>query len=192
MKKVKRTKKAKSEFSCRLREIRKDQGESAADLARETGVPASKIHYIELKRGEGAPSTHIKLAQALGVSLDEYFGFPTLEPISIKGPEIIKSDPEVTVEQLPPIPRSELSVKRIRVAPHKTVDLTRYLDPRKPAFFYMDQAQGKIWVNQEEHPLIVGNSLGLTLPTKIKVENITPCRLFFSCFRLKVMMDWNA
>ena len=143
MKKAKRTKKAASEFPCRLREIRKDQGESVADLARDTGIPASKIHYIELKRGEGAPSTHIKLAQALGVSLDEYFGFPTLEPISTKEPEIIKSDPEVTVEQLPPIPRSELNVKRIRVAPHKAVDLTRYLDPRKPAFFYMDQAPAK-------------------------------------------------
>ena len=88
-----------------------------ADLARDTGVPPSKIHYIELKRGEGQPSTHIKPARALEVSLDEYFGFPTLEPISAKEPEIIKSEPEVTVEQLPPIPRSELSVKRIRVAP---------------------------------------------------------------------------
>ena len=100
MKKAKRTKKSVPEFPCRLREIRKDQGESVVDLARETGVPASKIHYIELKRGEGAPSTHIKLAQALGVSLDEYFGFPTLEPISIKSPEIIKSDPEVPLELL--------------------------------------------------------------------------------------------
>ncbi len=135
MKKAKRTKKTESEFPCRLREIRKDQGESVVDLARETGVPANKIHYIELKRGEGAPSTHIKLAQALGVSLDEYFSFPTLEPVSGKGPEVIKSDPEVTVEVLPPIPRSGLNVKRIRIAPHKTVDLTRYLDPRKPAFF---------------------------------------------------------
>lgn len=177
MKKAKRTKKASSEFPCRLREIRKAQGKSVVGLAHETGVPTDKIHYIELKRGEGAPSTHIKLARVLEVSLDEYFGFPTLKPVSGKGPEIIKSDPEVTVEQLPPIPRSELNVKRIRVAPHKAVDLTRYLDPRKPAFLYMDQAQGKIWINREEHPLIVGNSLGLTLPAKVKIENITPVPL---------------
>ena len=29
----------------------------------------------------------------------------------------------------------------------------------------------------EEHPLIVGNSLGLMLPAKVKVENITPVPL---------------
>lgn len=177
MKKTRRTGKVLAGFTCRLREIRKAQGKSVVGLAHETGIPADKIHYIELKRGEGAPSTHIRLARALDVSLDEYFGFPSLEPVSGKGPEVIKSDPAVTVEQLPPLARSELNVKRVLLAPNKTVDLTRYLDPRKPAFFYLDQAQGKIWINREEHPLIVGSSLGLSVPAKVKIENITPVPL---------------
>ncbi len=165
------------EFPCQLREFRKAQGKSTADLAREAGVRQDQILYIELKRGEGAPSTHIKLARALEVSLDEYFGFPTLEPVSVKGPEVIKSDPAVTIEELPPLRRSELRVKRIHVAPNKTFDLTRYLNPRKPAFFYVNQAQGKLWINREEHPLLVGNSLGLSFPAKVKIENITPVSL---------------
>lgn len=177
MRKTKRTKKASPEFPCRLREIRKAQGKSVVGLAHETGLPPDKIHYIELKRGEGAPSTHIKLARALEVSLDEYFGFPTLEPVSGKGPEVIKSDPAITVEELPPLSRSELNVKRIHLAPNKTFDLTRYLDPRKPAFFYLTQAQGKIWINREEHSLLVGSSLGLSIPAKVKIENITPVPL---------------
>ena len=59
----------------------------------------------------------------------------------------------------------------------KTNDLTRYLDPRKPAFLYMDQAQGKIWINREEYSLLVGSSLGFSFPAKVKLENITPVPL---------------
>lgn len=52
MKKSKRMRKASPGFSCRLREIRKNQEISTADLA---SVRQDQIIYIELRRGEGAP-----------------------------------------------------------------------------------------------------------------------------------------
>jgi predicted transcriptional regulator len=54
----------------RLKEIRVSQGLSVPKLVELTGVPRRTIQEIE-KRGECTVSTALKLAAALGVSLDE-------------------------------------------------------------------------------------------------------------------------
>lgn len=179
MKKTKRTKSESAAFPCRLREIRKVRGYSVVSLAHEAGVAQDKILYIETKRGEGQPLTHIKLAKALGVSMDEYFGFPTLEPVSANEPELVASDPGVTVEQLAPMPGSAVTVKRIQVAAQKQSNLTRYLDPKRPIFFYLAQGEAKIWLFQKEHLLRPGDHLGLSLPGKVRLENLTTLPLVF-------------
>ncbi|MCM8776167.1 MAG: hypothetical protein NC930_07470 [Candidatus Omnitrophica bacterium] len=85
-----------------------------------------------MTRGKGTPSTRIKLAKVLGVSLDEYLGFATLEPDASGEPELIKSDVSITVEQLALVPGSELDVKRVQIIPHQECILTRYLDREAP------------------------------------------------------------
>lgn len=57
----------------RLREIRTEKGVSAAQLSRDSGVSIRTIEDLE-RRGDGRFSTIVKLARALGVSLDELAG----------------------------------------------------------------------------------------------------------------------
>lgn len=54
----------------KLREIRKGKNMSVPELSRRSGVAIRGIEDLE-KRGDGRVSTLIKLADALGVSLDE-------------------------------------------------------------------------------------------------------------------------
>jgi predicted transcriptional regulator len=54
----------------RLREIRKEKGLSVMALVEISGVPRRTIQDIE-KRGDCMVSTAIKLANALGVSLND-------------------------------------------------------------------------------------------------------------------------
>lgn len=54
----------------RLREIRKEKKLSVPELFRLSGVPIRTIEDLE-RRGDGRVSTLIKLADALGVTLDE-------------------------------------------------------------------------------------------------------------------------
>jgi transcriptional regulator with XRE-family HTH domain len=86
-------------------------------LTHETGVDKYQIIHIEQGRGEGRVSTHLKLAQALGVSLDEYFGFGMFQPIPKERNRFVQSRSSATVETLAPLPGSPLSIKRIHLAP---------------------------------------------------------------------------
>lgn len=54
----------------RLKEIRSSKNLSVPQLVELSGVPRRTIQDIE-KRGDGRVSTMIKLADALGVTLDE-------------------------------------------------------------------------------------------------------------------------
>ena len=53
-----------------LRKIRLNQGLSVPELSRRSGVPIRTIEDLE-RRGDGRASTLIRLADALGVTLDE-------------------------------------------------------------------------------------------------------------------------
>lgn len=57
----------------RLRQIRKERGYSVPELSRISGVPVRTIENTE-RRGNCNLDTFIKLARALGVSLDELAG----------------------------------------------------------------------------------------------------------------------
>jgi len=162
--------KGRSDFPCRLREIRKTQGKSIVALARASGISQDKIIHIEIGKGEGKPSTHLKLAKALGISLDEYFGFTTLEP-KTQEPEVLTSDSTVTIEQLAPLPDSEISIKRVVLSKQRELHLTRYLNPKKAVFFYVVQGEAKLWIHQKEGFLKSGENLSLSLPGKVCLEN---------------------
>lgn len=54
----------------KLRQIRKDKSLSVPALSELSGVPVRTIEDLE-RRGDGRVSTLIKLADALGVTLDE-------------------------------------------------------------------------------------------------------------------------
>lgn len=54
----------------KLREIRKKQQLSVAELSRRSNVPIRTIEDLE-RRGDGRVSTLIRLADALQVTLDE-------------------------------------------------------------------------------------------------------------------------
>lgn len=54
----------------KLRDIRKKNGLSVPALSKLSGVPVRTIEDLE-KRGDGRVSTLIKLADSLGVTLDE-------------------------------------------------------------------------------------------------------------------------
>lgn len=54
----------------RLKEIRTSKGLSVPELSRLSTVPVRTIEDLE-KRGDGRVSTLIKLADSLGVTLDE-------------------------------------------------------------------------------------------------------------------------
>lgn len=167
------TRKKKLEFPCRLRELRKSQGKSVVGLAHDAGVKMDKIIYIERGVGEGQLSTHLKLAKALGVSLDEYLGFPSLRPVTGKKPEVILSDSNVTVEQLASVPGSAISVKRILLNPKKVSELTGYLDFKKFAFFYLAQGEAKIKIGGSEYLLKAGDHATALIPVKIRLENVS-------------------
>ncbi len=163
--------KMKPDFPCRLREIRKSQGKSIVGLARVSGVSQDKIIHIEIGKGEGKPSTHLKLAKGLGVSLDEYFGFTALEPVS-KEPETILADSTVMVDQLAPLPGSEITIKRVILTKPREFNLTRYLHPKKPVLFYLVQGEAKLWIHQKENLLKAGENLSLSLPGKVRLQNL--------------------
>lgn len=57
----------------RLREIRKNAGLSVPALSQKSGVPVRTIEDLE-RRGDGRFSTVVKLARALGVSLNDLAG----------------------------------------------------------------------------------------------------------------------
>lgn len=58
------------EQTVRLKEIRTEKGLSVPKLVELSGVPRRTIQDLEA-RGDGRVSTAIKLADALGVTLDE-------------------------------------------------------------------------------------------------------------------------
>jgi len=58
------------EQTMRLKEIRTEKGLSVPKLVELSGVPRRTIQDLEA-RGDGRVSTAIKLADALGVTLDE-------------------------------------------------------------------------------------------------------------------------
>ena len=58
------------EQTMRLKEIRTEKGLSVPNLVELSGVPRRTIQDLEA-RGDGRISTAIKLADALGVTLDE-------------------------------------------------------------------------------------------------------------------------
>jgi transcriptional regulator with XRE-family HTH domain len=58
------------EQTMRLKEIRTEKGLSVPKLVEMSGVPRRTIQDLEA-RGDGRISTAIKLADALGVTLDE-------------------------------------------------------------------------------------------------------------------------
>ena len=163
--------KMKPDFPCRLREIRKAKKMTTVALARASGISQDKIIHIEIGKGEGKPSTHLKLAKALGVSLDEYFGFTTLEPTSTE-PETILADSTVTVDQLAPLPGTEITIKRVILTKPREFNLTRYLNARKPVLFYLAQGEAKIWIHEKEHLLKSGENLSLSLPGKVRLQNL--------------------
>lgn len=168
MKKAPRKKKVQI---CRLREIRDLRQKSIVALAHESGVDSLAIIHIEQGRGEGRPSAHLKLAEALGVSLDEYFGYGTFRPVTGEGDRVTHSGPSGAVEELRSLPRSPLSVKRIHLAPRKSLDLTRELDSAKPIFFYLVQGEGKVWRGKTWHALKPGEHFGVHLPGRVRLEN---------------------
>lgn len=170
-KKKSRQKREAPPSKCRLREIRKMRGLSITQLAHESGVPANSIIYIELGRGEGLPSTNLKLAKTLEVSLDEYFG--VLKPYEAKEPEIILSKPHFTVEQISPLPGSELSLKRVHLMGRNQYELTLYLNPKKPVVFYLIQGDARLEINKEDYPMKAGDHLSLSRPGNIIIENLT-------------------
>jgi len=66
----------KVEFKNRIREIRRQRGLRQVDLAKMVGVFQSEISEIEC--GKRKPSVYLakRIAEALGVSLDDLFFIP--------------------------------------------------------------------------------------------------------------------
>ena len=133
------------------------------DLAHDAGVPLEKIGRIERGDGEGKPSTHLRLAEALGVSLDEYFGRGLAEA-SKKEPERITSDSSATVEQLASLPGVEMSIKRIHLLPHKSLLTAKYLIPKRPVFFYALQGDLTLQAEKEADVSKPSEYLGFSRP----------------------------
>ncbi len=86
---------------------------------------------------------------------------------------MITLDSGMTVEQLAPLPDSEISIKRVILSGQKEFGLTRYLNPKKPVFFYMASGESKLWTHRKDSLLKSGESLGLSLPGKVRVENLS-------------------
>ncbi|MFH1184172.1 MAG: helix-turn-helix domain-containing protein [Chloroflexota bacterium] len=64
------------DVAVRLRELREAQGISMRALAQRSGLSANALSMIERGRASPSVSTLNKLAEALGVSITEFFGHP--------------------------------------------------------------------------------------------------------------------
>jgi hypothetical protein len=62
-------------------------------------------------------------------------------------------------------------VKRIHLAPLRSLDLTRELDSEKPVFFYLVQGEGRVLRGKTWHALKPGEHLGVHLPGRVRLEN---------------------
>jgi len=176
---MRRPKQKMEHVPSRLREIRKAQGKSVVGLAHDAGLHPEHLRSIESGRVTGHVSIHMRLAKALGVSLDEYFGFGAVDLLT-GGGEILKSDPHLTVEKLASPQDAGLRVHRIQIGPHKTSDLTHYLAPEKPSLFYLAQgAEANVRVFEKAYSIAWGEHFWLPRPAKLRIENPGTLPLIF-------------
>lgn len=166
----KRRKKPDNLPLCRLEQIREAQSKSVVQLAEESGVHRNLIARIEGGLQEGSASNHLKLIKALGVSADEYFGFISSETIAEDTPEILDSRKGFTVELFPTVTGN---AKRIQVSPGESVNLKRYLDSQKPAFFYVAQGEIKFQRNNEIYEHGPGAALSFPRANNLSIKNIS-------------------
>ena len=109
-----------------LRSLRRDANMTLQELAERSGVSTGLISQIERGQGNPAYNTLIKLAQALGVKVGEFFGGP--EPESHAGAHsaglvradqrrrLLLTERDMVYELLTPSMRGRLGVIRAQIA----------------------------------------------------------------------------
>ncbi len=166
-----RLRRKKAGIECGLREIRHAQDMTMMELSKKSGVPLFKIGYIERRMGEGDTSVHLKLAKALGVSLDEYFGLHPEEPLIHKEPVRVESRSGLIVEELPYGSSSERrKVMRIKLSPKKT--LLPILCLKTPTLIYIPEGKASLLVEGKPHILKRGEFLGLSQANQLQITNV--------------------
>jgi transcriptional regulator with XRE-family HTH domain len=70
-----------NEFGKRLKELRKANGLTMAQLGNKTGVSYRVIAYYELESNHPPVHIIVPLAKALGVTTDELLGVKNVEPV---------------------------------------------------------------------------------------------------------------
>ena len=109
---------ASSHLAANVKGLREARGRSQAQLAKVAGIP--RPTWATLERGDGNPTLHVllKVATALGVSVEELVAPPRTDVCLVKRDDLPqKRRGQVTVSDLLPEPVPGLQMERLLLEP---------------------------------------------------------------------------
>lgn len=105
-----------------LRELREAQGLTQLGLARRASVPRATLAHLETGAGNPTLSVLVKIASALGVTIEELVGPPRATGVKYRADQLpVRVKAGVEIKQIMPSPLPGIEIERLYLPPESSM-----------------------------------------------------------------------